>query len=60
MIITPIAGVTLVIRTADGKYAKMQIISYYKDAPQLIDPNGQTRMYTFRYVYQPNGTKKFQ
>ncbi|MCL5991835.1 MAG: HmuY family protein [Bacteroidetes bacterium] len=58
--ITAIPGVVLLIRTADGKYAKMQIISYYKDAPQVIDPNGQTRMYTFRYVYQANGTKKFQ
>ncbi|TAL70090.1 MAG: hypothetical protein EPN82_05625 [Bacteroidetes bacterium] len=60
MTITPVPGVVLLIRTADGKYAKMQVISYYKDAPQVIDPNGQTRMYTFKYVYQPDGTKKFQ
>lgn len=32
-LITPIAGKVFVIKTHDGKYAKMEIISYYKDAP---------------------------
>jgi hypothetical protein len=42
----------LVIRTRDGKYAKVRIISYYKDE----DPSSYTnaRYYTFDYLYQPN------
>lgn len=58
--ILPAAGKVLVFKTCNGKYAKMQIGSYYKDAPpqpKKEDPTG--RYYTFRYVYQPNGTKKF-
>ena len=37
-LITPIAGKVFVIKTHDGKYAKMEIISYYKDAPANPDP----------------------
>ncbi len=59
-IISPIAGKVLVIKTADGKYAKMEILSYYKGAPATPDANSVGRYYTFRYVYQPDGTVKFQ
>jgi hypothetical protein len=53
-------GVVLVIRTADGKYAKMRILSYYKGAPETIDPvNDLARWYTFEFVYQPDGSKTF-
>lgn len=54
-IIAPIPGKILVIRTYDGKYAKMEILSYYKDAP--AEPNFMTdeyRFYTFNYIYNPN------
>jgi hypothetical protein len=57
-IISPIAGKVFVVRTADNKYAKFEIISYYKDAPAQPDANSVSRYYTFRYVYQPNGTTK--
>jgi len=43
----------LVIRTHDGKYAKLEILSYYENA----EPNAtfdNYRYYTFDYVYQPN------
>lgn len=40
-----------VIRTADGKYAKMQIMGYYLD--------GAAGYYTIRYIYQGNGSSKF-
>lgn len=54
-IITPVAGVILVIRTYDGKYAKMEILSYYKDAPATVPPASMGfGYYTFDYVYQPN------
>lgn len=57
-VITPIPGVVLGIRTADGRYAKLQILSYYLNAP--ANPNGfadRSRVYTFRYVFQPNGSR---
>jgi len=54
-LITPTAGKILVFKTADGKYAKVEILSYYQGAPEnpdaFTDPN---RYYTFNYVYQPN------
>jgi HmuY protein len=55
-LITPIAGKVFVIKTHDGKYAKMEIISYYKDAPANPDASSLTRYFTFKYVYQPSGT----
>lgn len=55
-LITPIAGKIFVIKTHDGKYAKMEIISYYKDAPANPDASSLTRYFTFNYVYQPTGT----
>ena len=54
-LITPIAGRTLVFKTHNGRYAKMEIQSYYKDAPE--NPNAFTSVgqtYTFNYTYQPN------
>lgn len=53
-IVSPIAGRVILVKTNDGRYAKMEIISYYKGAPAA--PNNLTdldRHYTFRYVYQP-------
>lgn len=54
-LITPIAGKILIVRTRDGKYAKIEILSYYKDAPEnpdaFVDEDGY---YTFNYVYNPN------
>jgi hypothetical protein len=64
-IITPLAGRVLVIRTASGKYAKMEITSYYKGGVTLpatasdVDKLNKQRYYTFRFAYQPNGTKTF-
>lgn len=55
-IISPIAGKVLVIKTHDGKYAKMEITSYYKDAPQNPSATSLSRFFTFKYVYQPKGT----
>ncbi|TYA74350.1 HmuY family protein [Seonamhaeicola marinus] len=49
-LITPLAGKVLVIKTNDGKYAKVEILSYYKDG----DTSSDSQHYTFSYVYQPN------
>ena len=54
-VITPIAGRTLVFKTHNGRYAKIEILSYYKDSPEV--PNAYTsepQYYTFIYTYQPN------
>ena len=60
MLVLPRAGKTLVVRTADGNYAKMRVISYYRGAPTVPDPfSDQERYYTFEYVYQPNGSREF-
>lgn len=62
-IITPIPGRTIVVRTADGRYAKVRILSYYKGAPEpgSIDPETHpSRYYTFEYVFQPDGSRRLQ
>ncbi|MEY4051659.1 MAG: hypothetical protein RIR64_644 [Bacteroidota bacterium] len=64
-LVTPLAGRVLVIRTASGKYAKIEIINYYKGGVTLpvtasdADKLSKQRYYTFRYIFQPNGTKTF-
>ena len=40
-----------IIRTADGKYAKMQIMKFYCE--------GLAGCYTIKYVYQGNGSRRF-
>ncbi len=58
-IITPIPGRIIVVKTATGRFAKVEILSYYKDAPASPTGNEPSRRYTFRYVYQPNDSRKF-
>ncbi len=56
-VIQPIPGKVIVFRTADNKYAKVEILSYYKDSPSMITlgvTENDSRYYTFNYVYQPN------
>lgn len=60
--VVPKAGKILVFKTHDSKYAKMEILSYYKDSPAVPDykKGHKSRYYTFNYVYQPNkGTTNF-
>ena len=64
-LVSPIAGRVLVIKTATGKYAKIEILNYYKGCVTLAstasvnDKLFKQRYYTFRYAYQPNGSKVF-
>jgi len=54
-VVSPLPGKILVFRTHDGKMAKIEILSYYENAP--ANPNGfedPARYYTFNYVYNPN------
>ncbi len=58
--ITPIAGRVLLVKTSEGKYAKMEILSYYKDSPVAPTNTSIDRHYTFRYNFQANGTTTLQ
>ncbi|MCY7362832.1 MAG: HmuY family protein, partial [Ignavibacteria bacterium] len=64
-LINPIPGRVLVIRTASGKFAKIEIINYYKGGvtpPASASDafkSSEQRYYTFRFTFQPNGTKVF-
>lgn len=59
-IISPIAGNLLIVRTATGKYAKVEVTSYYQGAPAVPDANtAVSGYYNFRFGYQSNGSKQF-
>jgi hypothetical protein len=59
MVLSPIPGRFLIVRTADGKYAKVRILNYYQGNPDPVDPfTDLERFYTFEYVYQPDGSTK--
>ncbi len=59
-VVTPVPGRTLVVRTADGRYGKVRILSYYRDMPETIDENSESRYYTFDYVFQPDGSRSLE
>lgn len=59
-IVTTVPGRTIVVRTASGKYAKVEIMCYYKGGvvPTVSTPTLE-RYYNFRYTYQANGSTTF-
>ncbi len=64
-LITPLPGRVLVIKTGSGKYAKMEILNYYKGGatPSSTasddDKIRKQRFFNFRFQYQSNGSKQF-
>lgn len=66
-VIVPNLNNILVVKTASGKYAKIEISNYYKGGvtptnasdPTFHDRTYNPRFYTFRYIYQPNSTTNF-
>lgn len=59
--ISAIPGVVLVLKTGDGKYAKVEIQSYYKNAIPDPMPNPTNfRYYTFRFTYQSDGSRNIK
>ncbi len=64
-LVTATPGKVLVIRTANGKYAKVEILNYYRGGvtPSTTATDSiksfDSRYYTFRYTYQGNGTTTF-
>lgn len=60
--VTPIPGRILLFKTSKGNYVKMEILGYYKGNPPAAVLNPRTTpsgYYTFRYILQPNGTRRF-
>jgi hypothetical protein len=60
--VTPVPGRILLFKTTKGNYVKLEILSYYQGNPPVAQINPMTTPsahYTFRYILQPNGTKKF-
>lgn len=56
--IMPVPGRTLVLKTAAGTYAKVEILSYYfMNLPAGSDAATDPRYYTFRYAHQPDGSR---
>ncbi len=54
-VITPIPGKIIVIKTRNGNYAKMEILSYYQNQHDTPDPfTDLSRYYSFNYLYNPN------
>ncbi|PHS10404.1 MAG: hypothetical protein COA88_02875 [Kordia sp.] len=51
-LINPTNNKIIVVKTRDGKYVKIKIISYYKDLDS--SNSAYARYFTFDYVYQPN------
>jgi hypothetical protein len=56
-----------VIKTSDGKYAKLEMKSYYKGNPDTTTPTfadlatrPASRFYTFRFAYQADGSTTLQ
>jgi hypothetical protein len=61
-VISPIAGRTLVVRTADGRFAKVRVLSYYHGNPPIDGVTAETpsRYYSIEYVFQEDGTRRLE
>ncbi|WP_428235965.1 HmuY family protein [Gracilimonas sp.] len=65
--VLPVDGLTLVVQTPEGKYAKVRMISYYKGNPdtstqEFADTNTrpESRYFTFEYAVQTAGSVNFE
>lgn len=63
--IIPVPGQIIVLKTSSGNYAKIEILSYYYGNPDTttesfsnLATRPAARYYTFRYIYQADGTTK--
>jgi hypothetical protein len=57
-IAVPVKNRTYVLRTADGRYAKIELVSMYKGAPAVVtDLNWPAPYFTFRYYVQQDGSR---
>lgn len=65
--IIPIPGKVIVIKTADGRFAKAEILSYYYGNPNTttsgfadLGTRPPSRYFTFRFIYQPDGSRNLK
>jgi hypothetical protein len=65
--ILTVPGKIIVVKTSDGKYVKLEIISYYKGNPNTttaefanLATRPASRFFTFRFAYQGDGTTSFK
>jgi hypothetical protein len=61
--IFPVPGKIIVVKTSDGKYAKLEMLSYYKGNPDTTTPvfadlttRPASPYYNFRFAYQADGS----
>lgn len=61
-----VPGKVLIFKTSKGRFAKLEILTYYKGNPDTSTPEfanlrtrSPSRYYTFKYVLQTDGTNKF-
>ena len=59
-IMSAISGVTIVVRTPDGRYAKLEMESLYLDSPQNPTVNTPAPYFTFRYFLQEDGSSNLR
>jgi hypothetical protein len=60
-IMVPVKNRTFVLRTAEGKYAKLQLINAYKGNPPVVtDLFWPAPYFTFRYFVQPDGSRNLR
>ena len=55
-IMSAITGVTIVVRTPDERYAKIEMQSLYLDSPENPTVNTPAPYFTFRYYLQKDGS----
>ncbi|GAA4916304.1 HmuY family protein [Mucilaginibacter defluvii] len=54
----PVKNRTYVLRTADGKFAKLEMVSMYEGAPAVVtDITWPAPYFTFRYYVQQDGSR---
>ena len=64
--ILPVPGKVIALTTGEGKYALVEIISYYEGNPDTssetfadLSTRAASRYFTFQYVVQPDGGRTF-
>ena len=53
-------GIVIVVRTADGRYAKLKFTSYYEGGKAIPTGDARSRFYHFTYTFQPDGSRSFR
>jgi hypothetical protein len=60
-VILPVPGRIIVVKTNEGNYVKMEILSYYRDNPPVstLTQESPSRYMTFRFALQADGSRDF-